>query len=133
MFEFITQIFQQQQIAQEPINAVEQIKVGCHYLTPREEGGYTVNKVLYKDEQGVHLRTYSNIFYDIPTQLDTNKLFIAGMDDISDEVAMGMGHIPVSFASFMTWQAIDLNTCQTVDESELKGYRIWQEAEGGYF
>ena len=43
-----------------------------------------------------------------------------------------IGHLPLSYASFAAWQPNLI--CQSeVAEEELEGYRIGDEAKGGYF
>lgn len=138
MFESIVQLFQakeaieQAQISQ-PIRSIADIKQGYFYATPREKGGYNVLKVLKTDHEGVHIRLYSNVYPNLPTDLDITTLYLAGLDEQSEQIDLGMGHLPISFDSFMTWQAVPLNQFEPVSEDQLEGYRMWQEAEGGYF
>ncbi|WP_131667327.1 hypothetical protein [Psychrobacter pygoscelis] len=138
MFESIVQLFQakeaieQAQISQ-PIRSIADIKQGYFYATPREKGGYNVLKVLKTDNEGVHIRLYSNVYPNLPTDLDITTLYLAGLDEQSEQIDLGMGHLPISFDSFMTWQAVPLNQFEPVSEDQLEGYRMWQEAEGGYF
>lgn len=138
MFESIVQLFQakeaieQAQISQ-PIRSIADIKQGYFYATPREKGGYNVLKVLKTDHEGLHIRLYSNVYPNLPTDLDITTLYLAGLDEQSEQIDLGMGHLPISFDSFMTWQAVPLNQFEPVSEDQLEGYRMWQEAEGGYF
>lgn len=96
-----------------------------------EDGRYGVLKILKIDDGGVHLRLYSNRFAERPSGVDESKLFMAGINRQPHE-ALGMGHIPVSHRSFSTWQ-YRLIQMSSVTDDELDGYRVWEEASGGYF
>ena len=138
MFESITQLFQAKEAIEsaqtsQPIDSIESIKPGYFYATPREKGGYNVLKVLKTDAMGVHIRLYSNVYPSLPATLDIETLYLAGLDEQSEQTDLGMGHLPISFDSFMTWQAVPLNQFEPVSEDQLEGYQMWQEAEGGYF
>jgi len=110
---------------------VDQWKEGGLYSTPNESGSYSVLKILKIDDDGVHVRLYSNQFSERPTDVDPDTLYMAGMDRREDE-SLGMGHAPVSRASFATWGAEYIKTV-SVTEEELEGYEMWLEAGGGYF
>lgn len=112
----------------------QQLNKGCYYATFDEaKHQYSMLKILKKDKYGVHLRLYSNTYSSLPSSLDTSSLYIAGIDDMAENETLGIGHIPISYESFITWHIIDLNQCYPVKNSELEGYRLWQQAEGGYF
>lgn len=108
------------------------VEGGLYYL-PNEDGiGYHVIKVLKVDAHGVHLRIYSNIFPDVPHQIDESVLYMAGMDRQEGE-RLGMGHMPLLMASFARWNARFFQQ-SNVHEHELEGYNYWAEAPGaGYF
>ena len=103
---------------------------GGLYYTSDDKGGYSVLKILKLDEKGVHVRLYSNRFNEPPKHIDESKLYMAGMNRKPDE-ALGMGHIPLSKASFDSWNAVFVQQ-STVTDDELEGYRIWQQG-GGYW
>ena len=107
------------------------VREGALYTTKETDGSYGIVKVLKKDDGGVHLRVYSNRFEARPTSVRESDLYMAGMDSKPGE-QMGMGHAPISWRSFRTWGA-EFVQASSVAESELEGYRMWQEAEGGYF
>ncbi len=109
----------------------EQWVEGGLYSMPAEEGGYGVLKILKLDDGGMHVRMYSNRFDKPPAKLDESTLYMAGMDRQPGE-ALGMGHLPIGKRSFASWQATFIQQ-SSVSEEELKGYRMWQEASGGYF
>jgi len=110
---------------------VVQWEVGGLYSTPNENGTYSVLKILKLDDNGVHVRLYSNQFPERPSDVDTDALYMAGMDRQEDE-NLGMGHAPISRASFSTWGAEYIKTV-AVTEEDLEGYQIWLDAGGGYF
>jgi hypothetical protein len=104
---------------------------GGLYYTPTENGAYTVLKILKLDEQGVHVRLYSNQFSTPPSKVDESTLFMAGVDHKPNET-LGMGHAPLSKKSFEGWKAMFFQQ-SAVKEEELEGYKMWLEAKGGYF
>ena len=88
-------------------------------------------KILARDRQGVHVRLYVQRFSVRPRSLPHENLTTApfGAEHANP---LSIGHLPLSFASFAGWQPQQLAK-QEVDEDELEGYRMWQEANGGYF
>jgi hypothetical protein len=104
---------------------------GGLYSVPNEYGSYSVLKILKLDESGVHIRLYSNQFPDRPSDVDTDTLYMAGMDR-SEGQSLGMGHAPISRTSFSSWDAKYIKTVP-VTQDELEGYEMWLEAGGGYF
>lgn len=104
---------------------------GGLYATPGEKGGYSVFKILKLDDRGVHVRLFSNHFSARPKIVDESTLYLAGMDRKSGE-SLGMGHAPISNRSFADWQVTFVQQ-STVKEEELAGYKMWLEANGGYF
>jgi hypothetical protein len=101
------------------------------YSTPMENGGYTVLKILKIDDQGVHVRRYSNRFKERPLSVDESSLYMAGTDRHPGEM-MGMGHAPISKKSFNKWNVEFIQNSQ-VNEDELEGYYMWRKSGGGYF
>lgn len=108
-----------------------QWREGGLYASRQDDGTYAIVKILKLDESGVHVRVYSNRFDTIPETLDENELYMAGVDHGSDE-QLGLGHLPLSRTSFVAWQARFIKVVD-VTESELEGYRVWLDANGGYF
>jgi hypothetical protein len=104
---------------------------GGLYATPEKKGGYAILKILKLDDHGVHIRKYSNVFQTLPNTVDESSLHISGMDRKPDE-ALGMGHLPISKKSFVSWNVIFIQQ-STVSPDELDGYEMWREAGGGYF
>ena len=102
---------------------------GALYSVNDGEGNYRVAKVLVTDPGGVHIRLYKNKFSERPPQVNPSSL---DLGSIHDPEGFGMGHMPLSYASFSAWEPIFL-VAIGVDEEELEGYLYWQEGEGGYF
>lgn len=109
----------------------DQYVEGGLYSVAAENGGYAVVKILRIDNRGVHLRLFSNIFRERPRHVDPRTLYLAGMDHKPNE-QLGMGHAPISYESFRTWNAMFIQK-EAVQPGELDGYRMWKEAKGGYF
>jgi hypothetical protein len=103
---------------------------GLYYLQ-NENGSCSVLKVLKLDDQGVHVRRYSNQFPSPPTGVDESTLYMVGVDHKPNET-VGMGHAPLSRKSFQAWKATFFQQ-SSVKEDELEGYKMWLEANGGYF
>lgn len=95
------------------------------------EDGYSIVKVLKTNDRGVHLRLFSNALAERPTAVDETTLYLRGIDRQPGE-KLGMGHVPVSWGSFAGWGAMYVQD-SPVREEELEGYRVWSDAEGGYF
>lgn len=109
----------------------KKIVEGGLYSIPAENGGHRVLKILKVDLVGVHVRYYSNQYDQAPIKIDESTLYLVGVDRKPDE-ALGAGHLPISKMSFATW-GVRFVQQSTVTEDELDGYRMWREAEGGYF
>src|SRR5262245_15677650 len=90
---------------------------GGVYASPKEGGAYSICKVLAADEQVVHLRCYQESFKAVPAAIDTSKLSLL------------IGHAPMVREGFLTDHP-KLITVEKVAESELEGYRTFQEAMG---
>jgi hypothetical protein len=104
---------------------------GGLYYTRRKDGSYSVLKILKIDDQGVHVRLYSNQFAEPPKKVDETTLHMAGLHQKPNE-NLGIGHMPISKKSFVTWHATFVQQC-TVSEEELDGYKVWLDDKGGYF
>jgi hypothetical protein len=111
--------------------AGEQWLEGGLYVAPHEDGAFVPLKILKVDDQGVHVRVYSNVYPAPPTHIDESSLYMAGVDKREDE-PLGMGHLPISNETFSGWGARFVQQSSVV-ATELDGYEMWLEAEGGYF
>jgi hypothetical protein len=103
------------------------------YVTVPGDGGsdFAVIKILATDTEGVHIRMYQERFPSRPLQVDPEMLTLGPMVP-TEGVPLSVPHAPFRFETFSTWGAV-LLARGTVGEHELKGYRFWLEAEGGYF
>jgi hypothetical protein len=90
---------------------------GGVYAFAGPDGEYTISKVLVSDESAVHLRSYKESFKAVPSAIDTSKLTVF------------IGHAPIAREGFLKDQP-KLITVEKVAESELDGYRYYQEAMG---
>ena len=104
---------------------------GGLYVAPGEDGTFRALKILKLDDEGVHVRIYSNVFRSMPASIDEASLYLAGSDHAPDE-PLGMGHLPLSKQAFATWHPTLIQS-SAVSAGELEGYALWLEAEGGYF
>ena len=95
------------------------------------ENGYTIFKTLKIDENGVHIKLYSNLYSEDLITINESDLFIAEFDS-SEKIPMGIEHMPFSFSSINTWGSKYIQDSE-VSNDELKGYEIWKKDGGGYF
>ena len=113
-----------------PATASQWIEGGL-YVTAQEDGTFVPLKVLKLDDVGVHIRLYSNVYSDAPSHIDESSLYMAGIDS-GDAEPLGVGHMPVSNEHFMDWNPKFVQQ-SSVTADELEGYKVWLEAQGGYF
>ena len=105
-------------------------KAGDLWSVLTEDGGYGVMKVLAVDRLGVHARLYAQRFKERPRAVDRTRLTTEPFKP--GEIPFSMEHVPLSNASFLGWQPEFLARGH-VEEDELEGFQMWQEAQGGYF
>jgi hypothetical protein len=100
------------------------------------EGGYysiidgdefAIAKVLKLEPEIVHVRIYKEHFAQRPRAIDPGRLTLGS---IHDEDGFGMGHLPLRIATFHDREPLFI-THSAVTASELEGYEMWKEAEGG--
>jgi hypothetical protein len=100
------------------------------------EGGYysiidgeefAIAKVLKTDPEIVHVRIYKEHFAQRPRAIDPSQLTLG---TIHDPDGFGMGHLPLRLATFQEREPLFI-THMTVTESELRGYSMWKDSEGG--
>jgi hypothetical protein len=95
----------------------------------QDQDGYKVAKILAVDSRAVHVRLYKNSFPDRPHSVDVNKLTLGSIHDAD---GFGIGHLPVTAATFSSWLPI-LITRTAVTQEELEGYEEWKKSKGGAF
>jgi hypothetical protein len=93
------------------------------------QGGYRAIKLLSSDDGGLHLRLYGNSWVERPTHVDPKQLTLESTVENSPRA---IGHMPLVRASFLA-MGPRLLVKTVVEDSELDGYRMWEEAKGGYF
>ena len=93
------------------------------------DGGYKIAKVLKADGYIVHIALYKNRYPERPAGIDPATLTFGSIDDAD---GFGIGHLPLSRATFAAWLPVRFQHSQVTDE-ELEGYRIWEDSEGGTF
>ncbi len=104
-------------------------QAGGLYSTEDEGGQFGIVKVLVVDAGAVHVRVYKQKLCSRPASVDPSMLTLG---KLSDKDGFSAGHLPLSWRTFAKWKPI-LVSQQPVYESELEGYRLWQEANGGIF
>jgi hypothetical protein len=108
-----------------PFNAGDLVSV----LT--EDGQFGIMKVLAVDDHGVHVRLYAQRSKERPQASNLHDL--STMPVVPEHGnPFSFGHMPFGYSSFLTWEPQAIGSEQ-VSEEELKGYRMWQKADGGYF
>ena len=120
MFKFLKNIF-----------SFKEIKNG-YLFSISSEGCYKVVKVLQADTKGVHIRIFSNKYDKRPVSVDEKTLILVGVKNTDPQYAIGMGHLPVSKKTFESWSPKFIKAVK-VDESELDGYKLWIDGQGGYW
>ena len=97
-----------------------------------EDRRFGVVKVLAVDAGGVHARLYAQRFDSRPGPDELGALSIASVAP-EDGHPFSIGHLPLRHATFRAWSPEPIGRNEHVDESELEGYRMSQDAEAGYF
>lgn len=93
------------------------------------QGCYRATKLLSTDDGGLHLRVYGNSWEERPTHIEPTQLTL---ESTVENSRRAIGHLPMVRASFLAMgPRFVIKTA--VEESELEGYRMWEEAKGGYF
>jgi hypothetical protein len=101
---------------------------GGLYSTSNGKGEYSVVKILVLDPDVVHVRVYKQKFSSRPTSVDPGSLTLGKLEDKD----FSIGHLPLSRKTFASWDPVFIGQ-QSVSTSELEGYKIWKEANGGVF
>jgi hypothetical protein len=96
-----------------------------------DDGQIGVVKLLAVDEGGVHARLYVQRFRSRPREPELGELSTAPFGSGHDN-PFSIGHMPLSHASFAGWAPEPICVREVADD-ELEGYRMWQDAEAGYF
>jgi len=90
-------------------------------------GTYGVVKVLVVEDDVVHVRLYREKFPERPNRVAANSLTLGSIHEPGDH---GVGHLPLSPATFRGWAPIKFQS-EPVTDDELDGYRYWRGDGGG--
>lgn len=93
------------------------------------QGRYRATKLLSSDDGGLHLRLYANFWVERPTHIDPTHLTL---ESAADNTPRAIGHMPLVREGFLA-MGPRLLIKTAVEDDELEGYRMWEEAKGGYF
>ncbi|HEX7845650.1 MAG TPA: hypothetical protein VF476_07575 [Chitinophagaceae bacterium] len=96
-------------------NQTTDLQAGGLYLIKNNDNTYSLAKILVLDDFAVHLRIYQDTFKTKPTDINTEKLKIF------------IGHSPIDKNGFLLDKP-ELLKVEEVKESELEGYKMYQEA-----
>ena len=99
------------------------------FYSVQDRAGYKVAKILAVDSRVVHVRLYKNYFSDRPQTVNINTLTLGSIHDAD---GFGVGHLPVTAATFSSWLPM-LITRTAVTQEELEGYEEWKKSKGGAF
>ena len=94
-----------------------ELKVGGIYAHDAEGERYILKKILAADDSHLHIRLYREVFDELPTKVT------------SEELNFVIGHIPMTREGFLLNNP-QLITVETVDESELAGYKLYLKTIG---
>lgn len=111
--------------------------VGALFSVVGSDNHFGVVKLLRSELRGVHVRVYSNQFDERPAVVAEADLEIrafnpGGFPGDKAGAPFGVGHLPLSHASFAAWKP-EFISMAIVDPDELLGYGEWKLAKGGYF
>lgn len=93
------------------------------------QSSYKVVKLLQADDGGVHIRIYANKWNERPQEVEPVQLTMTGENH---EAMASIGHLPLTRSCFLS-MGPKLIATGSVHEDELDGYKMWKEAQGGYF
>ncbi|MAT71075.1 MAG: hypothetical protein CMJ58_16295 [Planctomycetaceae bacterium] len=102
---------------------------GGVYSIDSGDGIFKVVKILVLEPGIVHARIYKNKFQERPESVDFESLSLGSVHDAD---GFGMGHLPLSEATFRSWTPAFVTRADVTDD-ELEGYCMWKDADGGVF
>lgn len=85
---------------------------------------FRVAKILRADERAVHVRLYTETFWNRPVAVKPDELTLGGIHDD----AYGIGHLPLAREEFELWDPVVIEH-GTVGPEELEGYELWVQAD----
>ena len=131
--------------------------IGGFYATPKN-GGYGISRVLYYDEHSVHLSIYSNVYNEIPEQVNREELTFSALSvtreadgtittapyeaeaarensitgtlrAAAEADSIGIMHFPLALEGFLKDEPI-LVDVQEFEPEDLEGFAYYLEAMG---
>lgn len=112
-----------------------EIQVGGIYSIYSSGGVFKIVKVLVVDPGGIHLRLYKNKFEERPEHINPQELVLGRVfneDNSFNSDEFSLGHAAFFLDAFLQSNPILLMVVPVM-EDELDGYRMWEDAQGGYF
>jgi hypothetical protein len=101
-------------------------KPGGLYSVDNDDGTFGITKVLAIDPGVVSVCLYKQSYAKRPQKVEPASL---SLGTVEDPDGFGIGHIPLDEDTFRSWKP-ELLVVVSVEEAELRGYRMWQEASG---
>jgi hypothetical protein len=92
----------------------------------KSEDQFAVLKVLSKSDDVVHVRVYKEKFPTRPTSLEMRAL---SLGSIKDPDGFGVGHLPLSCATFGSWLPAKFRSDPVTDD-ELIWVTEWERSGG---
>lgn len=111
------------------LDSIKLIEGGI-YISPLETGKLQAVKILKLDDFGAHISLYQNQYSEFPSHIDENTLRFGKYGE--DDEIFSIEHLPLSYTALASYTLLFVQA-STINEHELEGYKIWSEAEGGYF
>jgi len=90
---------------------------------------FGIVKILALTPGAVHVRLFQQSYWDRPNYVDLSTLTLGPHDD---PAGFSIGHMPITRQAFEN-SVPRLIAQVSVEEEELEGFRLWEEAEGGLF
>jgi hypothetical protein len=92
----------------------------------KSEDQFAVLKVLSKRDDVVHVRVYKEKFPTRPASIEMRTL---SLGSINDPDGFGVGHLPLSCATFGSWLPAKFR-CDPVTDDELIWVTEWEQSGG---
>jgi hypothetical protein len=91
------------------------------------EDRFAVVKVLALERNVVHVSLYREKFPERPTSVNPAGLSLGAIDDPG---GFGVGHLPLSYGTFGSWNPIRIQA-QPVTDDEMVWVLEWRKSNGG--
>lgn len=111
------------------LDSIKLIEGGL-YVSPLNGNQLQVVKILKLDDLGAHIALYENHFSEFPAYIDETTLTFGRYDE--NNPILSIGHLPISYNTLVSYKLLFVQHSK-ITEEELEGYKIWLDAQGGYF